>query len=287
MPPCPQCTYDGYQYEFSTLTANFNLAQQNCRNNGGTLARYLDEDAYLELRKCCQNGLEYWIGLFENRDCSSSSIGPYSWVGNATCTSGSPLNVSSVPNTAQSSQAVAIILSNNLAQPPDANERYDSEAKVYVCQYPLATSTTATSSPSFATKADTSLSAESTKTISKSFTIQSQRSTLSSTSTFKTSIFADGDSSALIAGLVAGGIILIIALLLFYFFMHKNGCYKNFKNNRKHSNASFTAHEDKVSSTNRKVKENPLYGRYERTLTFFLRISVFMINTVISWYFCI
>ena len=56
---------------------NFQLRQQifycsarnNCTNNGEILARYLDEDAYLELRKCCKNGYRHWIGLINSGLC--------------------------------------------------------------------------------------------------------------------------------------------------------------------------------------------------------------------------
>ena len=286
---CLQCEHNGYRYEFSTSKENFDCAQKICSSNGGTLARYLDEDAYLKFRKCCQNGSEYWIGLFENHACSSSPIGPYTWVDNATCTNGSPLNVIPLGKSAQSSQAVSILLSSNsLAEPPNANERYDNEKNFYVCQYLLATSTTAASlrttastnnTISFYTKADGSLSAESTKTISKSSIMQSQGSTAlhlssSSTSTFTTSTVSDDDLSALIAGLVAGGIILIIALLLLYFFFCKNGYYKNFRNASRHITTSFASNDDKDRKNN-EVKENPLNGRYEEALKLYLRISLY------------
>ena len=160
MSKCAQCEHNGYRYEFSTLRENFNLAQQNCANDGGTLARYLDEDAYLKLRKCCSNGLKYRIGLFENRSCSSSPVGPYSWVGDAACTSGSPLNIMPLQNSAQYSQAVTILLnSNNLARPPDATERFDYESVRYICQYPSTNPTTiVTTSNTPTTRALTSAS---------------------------------------------------------------------------------------------------------------------------------
>ena len=136
MSQCTQCEHNGYRYEFSTSVTSFNLSNQNCSSKGGILARYLDEDAHLALRKCCQNGFDYWIGLFENRSCSSSVVGPYSWVGDAACTSGSLLKVTELPNFDQSSQAVSILLnSNNLALPADAKERYENEKVRYICQY--------------------------------------------------------------------------------------------------------------------------------------------------------
>ena len=143
MSQCFQCEHNRWQYEFSTSTADFNLAQQTCANKGGALARYLDEDAYLEIRKCCQNGLHYWIGLFKNFKCSSNPLGPYTWDGNTACTSGSPLNIIPLQDAAPSSQAVTILLdSDKLVQPPFATERVDFDKQHYICQYALTTSTT-------------------------------------------------------------------------------------------------------------------------------------------------
>ena len=148
MSPCTQCEHDGYRYEFLISKKDFNHAQQTCADNGGTLARYLDRGAYFNLRKCCQNGHDYWIGLFKNGNCSSRPFKPYSWVGDTACTSGYPLIITSQRNFAQNSQAVSILLNpNNVATPPDAKEVYDNEKHRYICQYPLATSTAAGASP--------------------------------------------------------------------------------------------------------------------------------------------
>ena len=140
MSQCTLCEYGGYGYEFSNLTADFTQAKQICADNGGALARYLDDNAYLELRKCCQNGLNHWIGLFENRLRAESEMGPYTWVGDTTCT-GSLWNVTPLPNSNQISQAVTILLNSNLA-PLDVKEEYNYQSLRYICQYPLATSTT-------------------------------------------------------------------------------------------------------------------------------------------------
>ena len=290
MTSCVQCEHNGYRYEFSTSIECFCCAQRKCESNGGTLARYLNEDAYLELRKCCQRGFTYWIGLFENRNCSSSQAGPhlpYSWVGYTTCTNGSPLIVETLASGAQN-QAVSILLnSNNPTKPPNAKEKYDNEKTRYICQYPLATSTAAASSSftTISTKdvtsspiADTITTAESTTitdTTSTSSNTQSQESTLFSstiaaTSSTMTSTTASPDTNVhdptgLIVGLAVGGILLIIALLVFYLFFYKNGYYKKLKKANRHTtSASFTPTNGKKSNT-KEVKENPLYGRYEIT----------------------
>ena len=303
MSQCLRCKYGGYVYEFSTSTfpANFDFAQQLCENNGGTLARYLDEDAYVELRKCCQNGAHYWIGLVENRLCTSSAVGRYTWVDDTACTSGRPLKVIELPNSVQSSQAVSILLnSDNLEKPPEAREKYDSEQQRYICQYSIATSTAAeASSPttdctddatSFSTMTDTSFpavdkttKAESAETTLTSFTTQSQEATSVSstaidtsnvsTSTTTSSVTDGHDATGLIAGLVIGGILLIMALLLFYLFFYKNGYYKKFKYASSPTTTSFTTNDDKDNKT-KEVKENPLYGRYEEPLKYFSRISL-------------
>ena len=284
-PRCQQCDHNGYRYEFSTRTADFYIAKQNCAKKSGTLARYLDEEAYLKWRNCCRSGLNYWIGLFENRVCSGSPIRPYTWVGNTTCTSGSPLNIIPLDNSPESSQAVSILLnSGNLVRPPTATENWDSESKPYICQYSLAASTSPLSTTvsvndttSFFTIADTSSSVattimETTFTPSTEQSLESTgfSSTVTSTNPVMTSTAAnsvtdvhDPTGTGLIVGLAVGGILLIIALLLFYFFFCKNGYYKKFKSATSHTaSASFTPRNTKESNT-KEVKENPLYGRYE------------------------
>ena len=288
MSQCTQCEHNGYRYEFSTSSSatTFNLAKQVCQSNGGTLAKCLDEDAYLEFRKCCQNGLHYWIGLFENRLCMSSPVGPYTWAGDTACTSGSPLNINLLPNSPQNSQAVSILLnSNNLETLPDAKEAYDYESIRYICQYSLATSTAAgASSPTTvstddttsSTIADTSFFFETTitDTASSSSTTQSDEPTpfsptATATSSMITSTTASSDTlvphdtTGLIVGLVVGGVILVIALLFFCFFCIRNSYYEKFKSASRHTTtASFTPNNGKDSNT-KEVKENPLYGRYE------------------------
>ena len=282
-PTCQLCDHNGYRYEFSTSTADFHIAKQNCANNNGTLARYLDEEAYLKWRKCCRSGFNYWIGLFENRNCSGSPIGPYSWVENTTCTSGSPLIIIPLENSAESSQAVSVLLSSNdLESPPSAKESRDYERTRYICQYslaastsPLSTTVSANDITSFSTIADASSSAETTitETAFTPSTVQSQESTgfsstVTSTNPIMTSTAARSvtdvdDPTGLIVGLAVGGILLIIALLLFYFFFYKNGYYKKFKSaTSRTASASFTPKNGKESNT-KEMKENPLYGRYE------------------------
>ena len=298
MSECSQCEHNGYRYEFSTLISqtNFDAAQLLCKINGGTLARYLDEDAYLELRKCCQNGGNYWIGLFENPLCNGSPVGPYTWVGDTACTSGSPLDVTPLQDSMTNNQAVIILLNSNLDAPLLAQEKNDDESYHYICQNSSVTSTTLAASPptivttSFSNIKGTSTSAESTtaKTTSKSFTTQlpvsasaslsSAVSATSNVSNFTTSTVLDDDSSALIAGLVVGGIILIIALMLFYFYFYKNGYHKNATRHTTGA-AYFTSNDGKGNNT-KEVKENPLYGRYEKALNVFLRIIIYN-NTVI------
>ena len=229
MSQCGQCEHNGYRYEFSTSTTDFNFAKQLCENNGGTLARYLDEDAYLEIRKYCQNGLLYWIGLSENRLCSSSPVEPYKWVSDTTCTSGSPLNIIQLPNSAQNSQAVAILLnSNNLATPPEAKELYDYETHRYICQYsPITFNPTAPYTPT--TSVITSLGT----TIQ-----QSSAATTTTSSTWPTTTGSENPfhniSYAALIGIIIGMAVLICLLaggLALYCYCKKRNSLSDDKEN--------------------------------------------------------
>ena len=143
MSECTQYEHNGHRYEFSTEC--FYCGLQRCESNGGTLASYLDENTYFELRKCCENGLNYWIVCLKI---------VYALTVLSVDTHGlmilhaqvfSTLNIIPLPNSAQNGQAVTILFNANLPQPLNAREIFDNEKQRYICQYLSTISTTTVS----------------------------------------------------------------------------------------------------------------------------------------------
>ena len=284
MSQCTVCEHNGYQYVFSTSRANFLRAQGNCEDNDGSLARYLDEDACLKLRKCCSNNHSYWIGLVENEFCDFwYPRKPYNWINDNACTNANPLSVNRMLNSIRYFQAVTISLtSDNLEHPPESYEENDNEIFRYICQYEIAAPTSQTTFPATqfigdvtcpSAAAATSVSIETLEppTSSTSSFGERQQSTLSpvvsivhsSSSATTISAADDSVSSGLVVGLVVEGTILLIALVLLYFFI-RNGYYKTFNVGSQNSSKLNPQYQEEHNM--KEVKENPLYGRYLVTL---------------------
>ena len=275
MSQCEFCLRNGYLYWLSSITANFNAAALSCESVNGTLARYLNEDDYIKLRECCENDVEYWIGLFENSACRNSLTGPYSWVGNTACTSADPLNVNEKRN-----RAISVILnSNNPTRPPPARERKLSRSNRFICQYPLTyptttqvslTETSFTDATKFFSTATTSSLFDTTDQTQSPFstsekqeltngpTIPTAYSTLASSTNSAVAVVSG--SSGITIGLAVGGTILLITVLaLLYFFLVKFGYCKKFK--IVSSLKTFSSTPQKQEDSTKEVKDNPLYDR--------------------------
>ena len=230
MSQCAQCVHDGYRYEFSKLRGYFSAGKTYCEGKRGTLAKYLNEDAYVALRKCCANEKEYWIGLIENPECASSSVGSYTWLGNTTCTNACPLNISRFLN-GKDSQAVTIKLDANLTKPPDAAERYNSEIFGFLCQFPFVSSTTALfriSTNSIAS--EVTVTTVSGTDISSGSGAGSGNLSFGTSSTRATSSVNENSiqiiSYAALTGIIAGSMAILICLLIGIIVYNRNKKHK-------------------------------------------------------------
>ena len=85
-----------FSYIFYQNQLPFQSANQFCLDKGGSLASNLDAETYRMFHRCCPGGNHYWIGLFNQGNCSDDQ---FQWVTEkGSCTSAEPLNVVNQPN---------------------------------------------------------------------------------------------------------------------------------------------------------------------------------------------
>ena len=263
MTRCTECIHDGYSYEFSRRTANFYDASRRCLKEGGTLAKYLDDDAYIKLNKCCRTSNQYWIGLVDKDECSNNLNGSYKWEGDTTCSNARPLNVIDQPNN-QRCQAVTIRVHPNSGEGsiPSALETDCGNAQRYICQFPVSS----TSPPPTSTR---SLETTQKITTGKSLlTFTSKTSTYSSsltTTTTSTPVDAQGAFNAgLTVGLAIGGLVLLtVALILLVFCLIQKGYLKKMKDFGNNNTSDIDAPQSDKFPKDNQVQSNPLYNRYD------------------------
>jgi len=65
------------RYEFFSEQKDYIDATTACLREGGRLPRFLQGSDYEELNRCCKQGGDYWIGLVNDGDCSSTSNSVY------------------------------------------------------------------------------------------------------------------------------------------------------------------------------------------------------------------
>ena len=87
------CSSGNFNFLFVSERATFNSAQRNCEQKKGTLANFLREKDYKNLKECCKSQNDFWIGLSDSNECNNAQIKPYQWVKSSTCQSALPLSV--------------------------------------------------------------------------------------------------------------------------------------------------------------------------------------------------
>ena len=195
---CQPCKRNGFSYIFYKDQLPFQAARQSCLDKGGSLASNLDAETYRMFQRCCPGGNHYWIGLFNQGNCSDDQ---FQWVTEeGSCTNAEPLNVFNQPN-GMNCQAIRIaLLTNDHGMSlPDAFDTDCTSAGRYICQFQIST-----------TKAAPSES-RSLSTATSTITMRSEEATcflpLSTTSLFE----VDG---GLIAGLAIGGAVALLLMLI-------------------------------------------------------------------------
>ena len=266
---CESCFYDGNRYEFFVSNnADFNDAQNNCEENGGSLAKHLDKPACIELHKCCHDGNQYRIGLIADDKCSNHRpTTPFRWIGEDSCKDSSPFeNI----NPTLDCQAARISLSSHVdGNLPQALLAECGNKINYICQYPQGITTTATTiatptqNPSSSTIATTKTAYLSNPSATRATTFKSTASQAAIALPTSTSNVTHGAAGAT-AGLVVGSILGILIFFIGIFYYNKKKKQSNETNEKiNRSNAPFVPHYPVSSNKVKETVENPIYSKYD------------------------
>ena len=139
MSRCSRCEIGTNIFTFSLSRATFQRANNQCKRNGGELAQNLDRSSYVALLSCCPDYLNYWIGLKSVGaiSCANWNKPGFQWIGNRTCSDGSPLKFVAQPVNNNECKAVTIgmySLNTNPYIPRARVETCNSNNKYYICQ---------------------------------------------------------------------------------------------------------------------------------------------------------
>ena len=135
------CEIGRHVYRLSTTRSSFNGASTACGNDGGRLAVFWKESIYEELKSCCSQKGEYWIGLVDRGDCPPNA--PYRRDSTTSpCRNAAPLTVAAQPNTS-GCQGVVIVTAGSQRSLPMAREVQCAQSLKFICQNPLPPLTTA------------------------------------------------------------------------------------------------------------------------------------------------
>ena len=137
---CKSCPYQENFYKFQTTKLNLNKSQRKCEENGGNLAKRLDEQAYIQLHKCCHDGNHYRIGLIADKKCSDTT--PFRWIGEYLCKDASPWQNVKPSHNCQTISIPLLNHDNGKLQAPRLDKC--TTRQNYICQYPQETTTPAT-----------------------------------------------------------------------------------------------------------------------------------------------
>ena len=214
------CEIGGSIYRLSTTRSSFNGASKACRNRGGRLAAFLKESTFQELKNCCSQGGEYWIGFVGRNDCPPDL--PYRRdTTTSQCRSAAPLTVAAQPNN-RGCHGVVIATTDSQQNLPMARETECVQSQQFICQNLLLVLPTA-----FATK--TSISSVTRRSASTASFTSTQLSSVTSTfpGSFHTSPNTIANSTqsetntAIISSTILGSIILLLLLANFCCWRYK------------------------------------------------------------------
>ena len=125
-------------FTFIQRRATFQEANNQCKRNGGELARNLDGSSYAALLSCCRSRDKYWIGLknVNKNNCENSNKPGFQWIGSRTCTDGGSLGLHAQPPN-DDCKAVTIEMYPSDTNPDIPRVRVETcknKDKYYICQ---------------------------------------------------------------------------------------------------------------------------------------------------------
>ena len=234
------CEIGGSIYRLSTTRSSFNGTSKACRNRGGRLAAFLKESTFQELKNCCSQGGEYWIGFVGRNDCPPDL--PYRRdTTTSQCRSAAPLTVAAQPNN-KGCQGVLIATASSQQNLPTARETECVQSQQFICQNLLPPLTTAPTTEKSITKRSTSRTSATTSTTrsakTASFTITQPlintkpllyNSSYSQVMEDDSSNIMSNANLGIIIGIVVCANLLFLLLVFLYFFNYKKTNGKNLK----------------------------------------------------------